>query len=64
MTKILRTWGAWSLTLYGKITVIKSLVVSKITDILLPLPCPSDECIKQKEESVYNLFLAREGTLV
>ena len=30
MTQKIKTWGARSLTLYGKVTVIKILVLSKI----------------------------------
>ena len=52
MTKIIRTWGARSLTLYGKVTVIKSLVLSKITHLLLALPCPSDEISNKYNTSV------------
>ena len=35
------------LTPYGKVTIIKSLLISKITQMLLSLPSPSVLCIKE-----------------
>ena len=40
MKDITKTWKYRSLTLYGKAAVIKRLVMSKITHLLLALPCP------------------------
>ena len=53
MTEIIRTQGARSLTLYGKVTAIKSLVMSKITHLLLALPCPSDELLNKYKSFAY-----------
>ena len=63
MTKIIRTQGARSLTLYGKVTAIKSLVLSKMTQLLLALPCPSGELLNKLKSFSY-FFLAREDTSV
>ena len=42
MRKVLNAWSRRNLTPFGKITVIKSLVLSKITHLLLNLPDPDD----------------------
>ena len=41
-----------NLTPYGKVSIIKSLLMSKITHMLLSLPSPSDICLKD----LYNTF--------
>ena len=50
MKKILRQWKRRKLTINGKISVFKSLISSMITHILLSLPNPSQEFIKEYEE--------------
>ena len=45
--KLIRTWSCRQLTHYGKVTIVKSLLLSKITHILLSLPSPSLEILKQ-----------------
>ena len=46
MKKLTALWNTRSLTPYGKVTIIKSLVQSKITHILLSLPNPSNNTFK------------------
>ena len=41
MMKLMNIWYSRTFTIFGKIAVIKSLVSSKITHILLSLPSPS-----------------------
>ena len=48
--KLIRIWQARNLTPYGKITIIKSLLISKFTHMLLSLPSPSTEIIKELEQ--------------
>ena len=50
MKKILRQWKRRKLTINGKISVFKSLISSMITHILLSLPNPSQEFIKEYEK--------------
>ena len=50
MKKVLRQWKRRKLTMNGKISVFKSLVFSMITHILLSLPNPSQECIKEYDK--------------
>ena len=44
--KLIRVWQSRNLTPYGKVIIIKSLLLSKITHMLLSLPCPSFLCTK------------------
>ena len=50
--KLIAIWNARFLTPFGKITVVKSLLISKIIHVLLSLPSPSDDLYEDLE----NLF--------
>ena len=50
--KLLKVWSQRSLTPYGKITVIKTLAISKLTYLLTNLPDPGREFLKR----IDNLF--------
>ena len=53
MKNISKTWKCRTLTLYGKVVVIKkSLVLSKITHLLLALPYPSTDTTHKIESFV------------
>ena len=54
--KLIRIWSSRNLTPYGKVTIIKSLLVSKITHMLLSLPSPSPETIREINET-FSSFL-------
>ena len=54
--KLIRTWSSRQLTPYGKVTIVKSLLLSKITHILLSLPSPKPSKIKMIE-SIFNSFI-------
>ena len=43
MQKEINNWTKRDLTPFGKVTVIKTLVISKIVHILLALPSPSEK---------------------
>lgn len=49
-------WNRRNLSLIGRVTVIKSLLMSKLVHILTALPNPSDKVIKEIE-SVFHSFL-------
>ena len=51
---IIKTWETRSLTLYGKVVVIKSIVMSKITHLLLALLCPSKQLLQSIDNLVAN----------
>ena len=56
MEKLISVWKIRNLTLIGKITIIKTLLISKIIHILLSLPRPSEEFFV-KIEKVFLNFL-------
>ena len=47
---ITKAWGCRIITPIGKITVLKSLVISKITHVLLSLPSPNNETLKEIDD--------------
>ena len=53
--KLIGLWNARNLTPYGKIIIIKSLLISKITHILLSLPSPTNELLN-KLEKIFKIF--------
>ena len=56
MIKELNHWDKRNLTPFGKITVIKSLVLSKIVHILTALPSPSKKLINELNK-IFYIFL-------
>ena len=56
MERLSSIWRGRNLTLVGKITIIKTLMISKVIHILLSLPKPSDEYFDRKEK-VFTKFL-------
>ena len=56
--KLIRTWSTRQLTPYGKVVIVKSVLLSKITHILLSLPSPKVSTINKTRE--YFLFLYME----
>ena len=60
MKQEIRLWSKRNLTPFGKIIVLKSLVVSKIVHILQSLPSPSEKIFKELESLFYN-FLWNNG---
>ena len=54
--KILKTWEKRSLTPFGKITVIKTLAVSKLTYLFINLPDPSLEFVQNIDQLFYNFL--------
>ena len=56
MKATLKMWRMRNLTLYGKITVIKSLVLSKINHLLSSLPTPSNQIMKEIENLLFSFL--------
>ena len=54
--KIFKVWSKRSLTPYGKITVIKTLALSKLTYILTNLPDPETIFLKRLETLIFNFL--------
>ena len=57
---ILNQWSKRKLTLIGRITVIKSLALSKFVHLFISLPAPPNELIKELEKMFYK-FLWNSG---
>ena len=45
--KLICTWQSRNLTPYGKVAILKSLLMSKFTHMLLSLPSPTEELIEE-----------------
>ena len=58
--KIIKTCSQRKLTLPGRITVIKSLALSKFTHLFISLPNPPDELLKRLDKIFYK-FLWNSG---
>jgi len=59
LNKIKRIFGMWkrrSLTLQGKTTVIKTLVLSKLIYFLINMPRPPDQLLKRIEKECYTFL--------
>jgi hypothetical protein len=56
MRRILASWKKRQITPFGKITVIKTLVFSKIVHLLISLPDPPDDFITALDKELY-IFL-------
>lgn len=54
--KMLSIWSKRKLTLPGKVTVIKSLALSKFVHLFLALPNPPDHMIKSLEKKFYKFI--------
>ena len=54
--KLIRIWQSRNLTPYVKVTIIKSLLMSKFTHILLSLPSPNPELIMELDK-LFSDFL-------
>ena len=54
--KLTRVWQSRNLTPYGKVTIIKSLLLSKITHMLLSLPSPNFLSIKELNNTFSNFL--------
>ena len=56
MKKIMYMWKKRNITPYGKITVIKTLVFSKIVHLMINLPDPSEQFIFELEKELYSFL--------
>ena len=54
--KILQKWSKQSLTPFGKITIIKSLIISKFNHLFLSIPGPDDNMISQLNSKIYSFI--------
>ena len=56
MEKTLKSWGFRNITLMGRITILKSLVLSQITHILQALPSPEPTLLTKIEDLCFDFI--------
>ena len=56
MQKEINAWSKRDLTPFGRVTVIKSLIISKIVHILIALPTPSFKLMKKINKMLYDFL--------
>ena len=56
MKKVLNAWSRRNLTLFGRRTLIKSLVISKMTHLLMNLPDPEESVLKEMNKFLYHFL--------
>ena len=56
LQNIISQWKKRYLTIFGKITVIKTILLSKITHLLITLPTPNTQFIKNLENMFYDFI--------
>ena len=55
ITTTIKHWNNIYLTPLGKITIVKTFLISKLIHLFTSLPTPSDEFIKKVETQIYHL---------
>ena len=56
MQREINNWSRRNLTPFGKVTVIKSIILSKIVHILIALPTPSQNMLKKINNMLFNFL--------
>ena len=59
--KELKIWSKRKLTPFGRITVIKTIVISKLNHLFIALPNPTDEIINNLQKNFFH-FIWQSGT--
>jgi len=54
--KVLNAWSRGNLTPFGRITIIKYLVISKITHLPMNLPDPEHSFLKELNKRLYKFL--------
>ena len=60
ITHLLNQWSRRTLTIIGKITIVKSLVLSKFVHFIISLPDPPPDLLKELEKRFYR-FIWNKG---
>ena len=64
MEKVFSNWSYRHLSPFGKVTVIKSLGLSKLSHIALVMPTPTKDMIKKIETVFYNFLWSKKSEKV
>ena len=54
---IIKQWSNQYLTLLGKITLIKTLMISKLNHVFLSIPNPNENMLNQFISNIYNFIV-------
>lgn len=60
--KDINHWSKRNISTLGKITVVKSLHLSKFNHLFISLPKPSSQWIQQFEKTLYNFIWGNKMT--
>lgn len=56
LLNVIKIWSGRSLTIYGRLTLIKTMLLSQIVYLVLPLPCPTQD-LRNKINRILHQFL-------
>ena len=56
LQEVFKKWKSHKLTPLGKVTVLRSLIISQIIHILISLPSPSQQMIKKREKIMFDFL--------
>jgi uncharacterized membrane protein YvlD (DUF360 family) len=54
--QLIKQWSWWNLTVIGRITVVKTLILPLLNHLFLSLPNPSNEIVKIINELLYSFI--------
>ena len=54
MKSLIKTWSKRNISVLGKITVVKSIILPKLTHLFISLPKPSDKLMKELETILFT----------
>ena len=64
MKNLIKIWSIRKLTVLGRIVVFKSLVIPKITHLLISLPNPSEQTIQQIKELAFKCIWQNKPAII
>ena len=56
LKKLIAQWSKRNLTVFGRVTVVKSLLMSKLTYLILSLPNPPEDTVKELNVMFFNFI--------
>ena len=55
---VIKLWSLRKLTVLGSVTIIKTLIIRKLTQLFISLPNPAKPMIKKLKQNVIPIYLA------
>ena len=56
VTKLMKHWSKRNLTVFGRITVVKSILIPKFNHLVLSIPNPSKDFVKTLKKHIYEFI--------